>query len=189
MEWAAPALPDFPTTLPSILRTPHGWRGLRRITVISVQRPPRDRNLDTRQRDFCGDSLGTGTDEGVPDLARLEESVTPRDLDGNRSLQRAVGEVCIMPDVPRTSGPASPESAGAPTSRNHASALSSDPSSGPASVPPSGHHRSTRTCANPQVRGDEGSSVYWSDSLRCVHARAPPLKHVVEASAELSLWL
>jgi hypothetical protein len=56
---------------------------------------------------------------------------------------------------------------GGPGSRNHASVLSSDPSSGPASVPPSGHHRSTQTCPNPQVRGDDGSSVYWSDSLRC----------------------
>ena len=34
------------------------------FAVISLQRPPRDRNLDTRQRDFFGDSLGTGTDEG-----------------------------------------------------------------------------------------------------------------------------
>jgi hypothetical protein len=59
------------------------------------------------------------------------------------------------------------EPVGGPGSRNHASVLSSDPSSGPASVPPSGHHRSTQTCANPQVRGDDGSSVYWSDSLRC----------------------
>jgi len=48
----------------------------------------------------------------------------------------------------------------------------SDPSSDPASVTTSGHHRSTRNRANPQVRGDEGSIVYWSDSIRyaCMHA-------------------
>jgi hypothetical protein len=65
---------------------------------------------------------------------------------------------------PRTSGPASPGTVGGPGSRNHASLLSSDPSSGPASVPSSGHHRSTQTCANPQVRGDDGSSVYRRDA-------------------------
>jgi hypothetical protein len=60
-----------------------------------------------------------------------------------------------------------PNPSAPPGSRNHASILPSDPSSSPASVPPSGHHRSTQTCPNPQVRGEGGSSVYWSDSLRC----------------------
>ena len=58
---------------------------------------------------------------------------------------------------------------------NHVSVPSSDPSSGPASVPPSGHDRSTRSRAKPQVRRLEGSSVYWSDSIRyaCMHASRP----------------
>jgi hypothetical protein len=58
---------------------------------------------------------------------------------------------------------------------NPQSGPSSDPSSGPASVPPSGHHRSPQDRSNAQVGRPEGSSVYWSDSIRyaCLHAPVP----------------
>ena len=56
-----------------------------------------------------------------------------------------------------------------------ASGPSSGPSSDHASGRSSGHHRSTQTCANPQVGSHVGASVYWSDSLRCacMHAHHP----------------
>jgi hypothetical protein len=61
--WSAPGLPDFSPTLGASGDTEHlGAEGT--FAVISLQRPPRERNLDTRQRDFFGDSLGTGLTRG-----------------------------------------------------------------------------------------------------------------------------
>jgi hypothetical protein len=90
-------------------------------------------------------------------------------------LGRRRGEAARPGEGPR---PPLPLDAGPAAARaNHVSVPSSDPSSGPASVPPSGHDRSTQTRANPQVSGDAGSSANWSDSCtEHVHAHAPSVR-------------
>jgi hypothetical protein len=71
--------------------------------------------------------------------------------------------------------------------RNLQSDPSGDPSSGPASVTPRGHHRSPRDCEKAQVEGPEGSSVYWSD---CIHgSRALHASHLCKQEVFLSsMW-
>jgi hypothetical protein len=117
VEWAAPALPDFSPTLPSIRNTAQ-LAGLGGFRAHLPTKPPRDGDLDTRERDFFGDSRGTGTNEGVPGVARLDGSATPWDLDGNRSLRRAVGGFasCL---TSTNIGSCLPAPLGAPAGRNH----------------------------------------------------------------------
>jgi hypothetical protein len=108
----------------------------------------------------------TGTDEGVPDVARLDGSVTPRDLDGNRSLQRAVGRSVSCPRfanigscLPGTCrGPREQE----PRERSLERSVERSRVFPERSSPLDPDLR-----PNPQMGVDDGSSVYWSDSLRC----------------------
>ena len=71
----------------------------------------------------------------------------------------------------------------APTSGawgDHAGVPASDPSSDPASITPSGHHRSARNRANLQVKGDGGPSVSWSDTHTVrVHVHAPSVRVLI----------